>query len=99
MLAPLVDAGRTYDVEVTDVTGGDEGRSLGVNVLVSRRGAAETEAASVEQACQTACGACIHDARESSTPNSRGCSSATVGFILRRRRRSRISPKATTRCW
>ncbi len=36
-LAPVVDAGVVYDVEVAEVTGGDDGRSLGVNVLVSRR--------------------------------------------------------------
>lgn len=36
-LAPAIDAGLGYDVEVTDVTGGEEGRSLGVNVLLSRR--------------------------------------------------------------
>lgn len=36
-LAPTIDAGVEYDVEVTDVTGGDPGRSLGVNVLVTRR--------------------------------------------------------------
>ena len=38
-LAPVLDAGVEYDVEVTDVTGGVDGASLGVNVLVSRRGA------------------------------------------------------------
>jgi single-stranded-DNA-specific exonuclease len=37
-LAPGVDAGVEYDVEVTEITGGDEGRSRGVNVLVTRRG-------------------------------------------------------------
>jgi single-stranded-DNA-specific exonuclease len=42
-LAPSVDAGVDYDVEVTDVTGGDGGRSLGVNVLVSRRDAVESD--------------------------------------------------------
>jgi len=36
-LAPVIDAGVEYDVEVTDVTGGDGGRSYGVNVLVTRR--------------------------------------------------------------
>lgn len=37
-LTPAIDSGVEYDVEVTEVTGGDaEGRSLGVNVLVSRR--------------------------------------------------------------
>jgi single-stranded-DNA-specific exonuclease len=39
VLAPVLDAGVEYDVEVTDITGGAEGASLGVNVLVSRRGA------------------------------------------------------------
>jgi len=38
-LAPVLDAGVEYDVEVTEVTGGADGASLGVNVLVSRRGA------------------------------------------------------------
>lgn len=38
VLAPLVDAGRAYDAEVTDITGGEDGRSLGVNILVSQRG-------------------------------------------------------------
>jgi single-stranded-DNA-specific exonuclease len=42
-LAPSIDAGIAYDIEVTDVTGGDGGRSLGVNVLVSRRDAAESD--------------------------------------------------------
>jgi single-stranded-DNA-specific exonuclease len=42
-LAPVIDAGVEYDVEVTDVTGGDEGRSRGVNVLVTRRDAAADE--------------------------------------------------------
>lgn len=37
VLAPAIDAGVEYDVEVTDVTGGEEGRFLGVNVLVTRR--------------------------------------------------------------
>lgn len=42
-LAPAVDSGIEYDVEVTEVTGGDgDGRSLGVNVLVSRRDAIST---------------------------------------------------------
>jgi single-stranded-DNA-specific exonuclease len=38
-LAPVIDAGVEYDIEVADVTGGAEGESLGVNVLVSRRAA------------------------------------------------------------
>jgi single-stranded-DNA-specific exonuclease len=41
-LAPSLDAGVAYDVEVTDVTGGEGERSLGVNVLVSRRDATDT---------------------------------------------------------
>jgi len=36
-LAPLIDAGVEYDVEVADVTGGGDGESLGVNVRVMRR--------------------------------------------------------------
>lgn len=36
-LAPALDAGVAYDVEVTDVTGGEPDRALGVNVLVSQR--------------------------------------------------------------
>ena len=39
VLAPLLDDGLDLDVTVTDITGGEEGRSLGVNVLVERRGA------------------------------------------------------------
>ncbi|MRS12930.1 MAG: single-stranded-DNA-specific exonuclease RecJ [Actinobacteria bacterium] len=42
VLAPVLDAGVEYDVEVTETTGGEEGASLGVNVLVSRR-AEDTE--------------------------------------------------------
>ena len=38
-LAPVLDAGVAYDVEVTDVTGGEGGKSLGVNVLVVQRDA------------------------------------------------------------
>ncbi|MBA4370891.1 MAG: single-stranded-DNA-specific exonuclease RecJ [Coriobacteriaceae bacterium] len=41
VLAPVLDAGVEYDVEVSEVTGGEEGRSLGVNVVVVRRGAAD----------------------------------------------------------
>ena len=42
-LAPAIDRGVEYDVEVTDVTGGGE-HALGVNVLLTRRDAAEDEA-------------------------------------------------------
>jgi single-stranded-DNA-specific exonuclease len=38
VLAPAIDAGADYEVVVSDVTGGSEGASLGVNVLVARRG-------------------------------------------------------------
>ncbi len=51
-LAPVIDSGTTYDVEVTDVTGGDEGRSLGVNVLVSQRGASQAAEAFAELRAQ-----------------------------------------------
>jgi len=51
VLAPVLDAGVAYDVEVTDVTGREEGRTLGVNVIVSRRDAAEDI---VERAAQRA---------------------------------------------
>jgi single-stranded-DNA-specific exonuclease len=36
-LAPAIDAGALYDVSVADVTGGDDGKGLGVNVVVERR--------------------------------------------------------------
>lgn len=36
-LAPVIDAGVEYDAEVADITGGGDGESLGVNVLVTRR--------------------------------------------------------------
>jgi single-stranded-DNA-specific exonuclease len=36
-LAPVIDGGTAYDVAVTDITGGQAGESLGVNVLVTRR--------------------------------------------------------------
>lgn len=55
-LAPALDAGVVYDVVVTEVTGGEEGRSLGVNVLVSRRDAvalAEDEASARVEARAT----------------------------------------------
>ncbi len=44
-LAPAIDAGVAYDAEVTDVTGGEGDRTLGVNVLVTQRdaGAADKE--------------------------------------------------------
>ncbi len=49
VLAPAIDAGVEYDVEVTDLTGGEEGRSRGVNVLLTRRdAAAEVEAAALD---------------------------------------------------
>lgn len=39
VLAPVVDGGMAYDIEVADVTGGSDDRAYGLNVLVSRRGA------------------------------------------------------------
>ena len=43
-LAPVLDSGVEYDVEVADVTGGGEGESRGLNILISRRGAVEARA-------------------------------------------------------
>jgi single-stranded-DNA-specific exonuclease len=37
VLAPAIDGGVGYDIEVTEVTGGDDGKALGVNIVVSRR--------------------------------------------------------------
>ena len=53
VLAPVLDAGVEYDLEVADVTGGADGASLGVNVLVSRR-AGETpgETSAAERAAE-----------------------------------------------
>lgn len=39
VLAPVIDAGVEYDIEIADVTGGEDERAFGVNVLVSRRDA------------------------------------------------------------
>ncbi len=47
-LAPFVDAGVEYDVSVTEVTGGADDQSLGVNVLVARRDALEDDAERAE---------------------------------------------------
>ncbi len=49
VLAPVIDKGVEYDVEVSEVTGGDAGRSRGVNVVVSRRDLSE-ESADLEAA-------------------------------------------------
>jgi len=56
VLAKSVDAGVEYDVEVTDVTGGGEGRSLGVNVLLTRRDVVEgaEEIAAEREQCRAA---------------------------------------------
>lgn len=51
VLAPVIDAGVEYDVEVAEVTGGGDGRSLGVNVVVTRRDAASR---AVEDAAERA---------------------------------------------
>lgn len=37
VLAPAVDKGVEYDIELTEVTGGEDGKSLGVNVRLMRR--------------------------------------------------------------
>jgi single-stranded-DNA-specific exonuclease len=52
VLAPAIDAGAAYDVSVSEVTGGSEGASLGVNVLVARRG--EAAGSSVAEDAATA---------------------------------------------
>jgi single-stranded-DNA-specific exonuclease len=44
VLAPAIDAGVEYDIEISDITGGEPGQSRGVNVLVSRRDAAGARA-------------------------------------------------------
>lgn len=49
VLAPVIDSGVDYDVEITEVTGGTDGRSLGVNVLVSRRGSVQEAQAAAEE--------------------------------------------------
>lgn len=49
VLAPVIDSGVEYDIEITDVTGGDEGRTFGVNVLVSRRGTAQEAQVAAEE--------------------------------------------------
>ena len=53
VLAPAIDNGADYEVVVTEVTGGGEaGASLGVNVLVTRRGSdAEEDQQSVVEGC------------------------------------------------
>jgi single-stranded-DNA-specific exonuclease len=40
-LAPELDSGAAYEVTVTDITGGEDGESRGVNVLVARAGSTE----------------------------------------------------------
>ena len=52
VLAPVIDRGVEYDVEVADVTGGAEGASFGINVLLSRRGAAGPEAEAAHLAAE-----------------------------------------------
>lgn len=43
VMAPVLDAGVEYDAEVSEVTGGEDGRSLGVNVLIIRRDLVESD--------------------------------------------------------
>ena len=52
-LAPAIDAGVDYEVEVTDITGGERRSAAGVNVLVSRRDAM-TGAEDDRRACASA---------------------------------------------
>jgi len=61
VLAPVLDKGVEYDVEVTEVTGGDGGRSFGVNVLVSRRGEVGAEDDAQEAGERRACLAALSD--------------------------------------
>jgi single-stranded-DNA-specific exonuclease len=48
-LAPAIDAGAAYDVTVADVTGGEDGASWGVNVLVARRTEGEDGTAAADR--------------------------------------------------
>ncbi len=48
-IGPAVDSGIEYDIEVSEVTGGEKGRSLGVNVLLTRRDAAAASADDTER--------------------------------------------------
>jgi single-stranded-DNA-specific exonuclease len=41
VLAPVIDAGAGYDVAVTEITGGQDGESRGVNVLLTRHAGAD----------------------------------------------------------
>lgn len=47
-LAPVIDKGVAYEVTVTEVTGGDEGASRGVNVLVARPDLVEADERDLE---------------------------------------------------
>lgn len=47
-LAPLIDSGAAFEVTVTDVTGGGEDASRGVNLLVAREGLARDAARDAE---------------------------------------------------
>ncbi len=49
-LAPTIDAGVEFDVEVRDVTGGEKKQAFGVNVLVTRRSDADDVAEAEEVA-------------------------------------------------
>lgn len=53
VLATPIDAGVEYDVEVTEVTGGEADRSLGVNVLLTRRDASAEGMAAEELRART----------------------------------------------
>lgn len=51
-IAPLVDGGVAYDVEVADVTGGSADRAWGLNVILSKRGA-DVDAAALSERRET----------------------------------------------
>jgi single-stranded-DNA-specific exonuclease len=92
-LAPVIDAGVEYDVEVADVTGGDGGRAFGVNVLVTRRpdanGISEREAVAARKEELAALSPASWMASWS------GSSSGTERFTRRSSGHSTSSPPAT----
>ena len=53
-LAPLIDSGTEYEARVLQVTGGDEGRSLGINVQVTRMLDDESAEAAAQGAAERA---------------------------------------------
>ncbi len=96
-LAPAIDAGVEYDVEVTEVTGGDEGRSLGVNVLVSRRDASRAEEDRAEQRAARRAELSGLTAQELDAELT-GASSANARCTTPSPKRSHISRRGRARC-